>query len=64
MTQNIHDYRFLMADVLVMHTRLSDEGKCFCGDVVPLGKSFAMHQADAQVDVIMRIDNTYGDDDD
>lgn len=37
-----------VAEALVAHTRLSSDGRCSCGHVVPLGHSFANHQA-AQV---------------
>jgi hypothetical protein len=39
-----------LADLLIDHTRLRGiSGDCSCGHVVPLGHSFAAHQADAIV---------------
>jgi len=38
-----------VAEALVDHTRLSMDGRCSCGHVVPLGHSFAEHQAEAAV---------------
>lgn len=39
-----------LAGVLISHTRIAGiHGDCSCGHVVPLGHSFAAHQADALV---------------
>ena len=40
------DRLHLVADMIVAHTRLRPpSGDCSCGDTVPLGRSFAVHQA-------------------
>jgi hypothetical protein len=44
------DVTDLVASVLIEHTRINGiAGDCSCGHVVPLGKSFARHQAAAVV---------------
>jgi hypothetical protein len=44
----------LIASVLIEHTRLRGiEGDCSCGHVVPLGKSFARHQAEQVVAALL-----------
>jgi len=41
-----------VTEALVAHTRLTIDGQCSCGHVVPLGRSVAEHQAEAVLNAL------------
>jgi len=52
--------RDLLSLTLIAHTRLSDDGRCFCGYQGRLGDRFTDHQADALIAAVADLEGGAG----